>query len=64
MMANLGFWTQAAVTHKSLVDNVNDHIADPGHNNSVPWRPAALAAAPVVLLHPFLALTRPPVRSL
>ena len=36
MIANLGFWVQAAVTKKSLVQNIDDHIADPGHNNSAP----------------------------
>ena len=42
MIANLGFWTQFAVTKKSLVQNLQDHIADPGHNNSA--LPLLLAA--------------------
>ena len=54
MVANLGFWTQAAVTKKSLIENINDHLADPGHNNGARWAPAchvrAAGAGPAVCL--------------
>jgi len=34
MLANLGFWSQAATTGKAPLQNLQDHIADPGHVNS------------------------------
>lgn len=34
MLAQLGFWSQAANTGKGPLQNLSDHIADPWHNNS------------------------------
>jgi hypothetical protein len=34
MLANLGFWSQALVTGKSPIQNLQDHISDPLGNNS------------------------------
>ena len=36
MLANLGLWSQAAITKKGPLENLSDHLADPGHNNSMP----------------------------
>eukprot|EP00475_Leptophrys_vorax_P030598 TRINITY_DN45_c0_g1_i1.p1 TRINITY_DN45_c0_g1~~TRINITY_DN45_c0_g1_i1.p1 ORF type:complete len:280 (+),score=6.11 TRINITY_DN45_c0_g1_i1:91-840(+) len=33
MLANLGFWVQAAYTDKSPIENLLTHLADPFHNN-------------------------------
>lgn len=33
MIANLGFWVQAAYTDKSPIENLLTHLADPAHNN-------------------------------
>ncbi|KAK9800729.1 hypothetical protein WJX73_001302 [Symbiochloris irregularis] len=33
MLAQLGFWVQAAQTHKSPIENLKEHIADPFNNN-------------------------------
>ncbi|KAK9808091.1 hypothetical protein WJX73_004628 [Symbiochloris irregularis] len=60
MLAALGFFSQAAVTQKSPLQNVTDHIADPGHVNifTSPVGKEALVTVVAITILPIYLETR------